>query len=164
MKYARTVRTRNEWQSPAVARQPQRTHPGEDTPLQRSNRRACCLRDVMQWGRSIPFTIAGVFWVHSAFFVPGDLDLWPLTLTFKLLRAKDQTRLPCEFGANPFRGSCHPLSNMSPKKEGVPPISADFAPKIGCHGNLPWPIGKPIPDWTSTPTCLPSLKFWWRSV
>jgi len=32
-------------------------------------------------------------------FVPGDLDLWPLTLTFKLVRASDQTRLPCEFGA-----------------------------------------------------------------
>jgi len=33
---------------------------------------------------------AGVWWVHSAFFVPGDLDLWFLTLTFKLIRAKDQ--------------------------------------------------------------------------
>ena len=38
-------------------------------------------------------------------FIHGDLDLWPLTLTFKLLRARDQTRLPCEFGANPFGGS-----------------------------------------------------------
>jgi len=27
------------------------------------------------------------------FFVPGDLDLWPLTLTFKLIRARDQARL-----------------------------------------------------------------------
>jgi len=36
------------------------------------------------------------------FFVPGDLGLLHLTLTFKLVRAKDQTRLPCEFGANPF--------------------------------------------------------------
>jgi len=47
---------------------------------------------------------------YSAFsvgkkFVPGDLDLWPLTLTFKLLRARDQTSLPCEFGANQFTGS-----------------------------------------------------------
>jgi len=33
---------RNAWQRPAVARQVQRTHPGEDTPLQRSNRRVCC--------------------------------------------------------------------------------------------------------------------------
>jgi len=38
-------------------------------------------------------------------FVPGDLNLWHLTLTFKLVRARDQTRLPCEFGANPFSGS-----------------------------------------------------------
>ena len=34
------------------------------------------------------------------FFVPGDLDL-----DIQTLRARDQTRLPCEFGANPFSGS-----------------------------------------------------------
>jgi len=39
------------------------------------------------------------------FFVPGDLDFGPLTLTFKLFRARDQTRLHCEFGANLFSGS-----------------------------------------------------------
>jgi len=39
------------------------------------------------------------------FFVPSDLDLLPLTLTFKLVRARGQTRLPCEFGANLFSGS-----------------------------------------------------------
>jgi len=38
-------------------------------------------------------------------FVRRDLDLWPLTLTFKLVRTRDQARLPCEFGANPFSGS-----------------------------------------------------------
>jgi len=31
--------------------------------------------------------------------------LIPLTLTFKLARARDQTRLPCEFGVNLFSGS-----------------------------------------------------------
>jgi len=30
---------------------------------------------------------------------------WPWPLTFKLVRATDQTRLPCEFGPNPFSGS-----------------------------------------------------------
>jgi len=30
---------------------------------------------------------------------------WSLTLTFKLVQVRDQTRLPCEFGANPFSGS-----------------------------------------------------------
>jgi len=30
---------------------------------------------------------------------------WLLTLTFNLVRAKDQTRLPCDFGTNPFSGS-----------------------------------------------------------
>jgi len=38
-------------------------------------------------------------------FVPGDRDLWLLTLTFKLVRARDQTHLSCEFGVNPFSGS-----------------------------------------------------------
>jgi len=60
--------------------------------------------------------------------------------------------------------SCHPLWNASPKKEGVPSILADFALKIGCHSNVPSTIGKAMPDWTSTPTCLPSLKIWWRLV
>jgi len=48
---------------------------------------------------------AGVTAALGVFFVSGDLDLWPLTLTFKLLRATDQKRLPCEFRANPFSGS-----------------------------------------------------------
>ena len=30
---------------------------------------------------------------------------WPLTFTFKLVRARDQTCLPCEFGTNQFSGS-----------------------------------------------------------
>ena len=38
-------------------------------------------------------------------FVYGDLNHWPLTLTFKLFWARDQTRYSCEFGANPFSGS-----------------------------------------------------------
>jgi len=33
------------------------------------------------------------------------LSLVTLTLTFKLVRARDQTRVPYEFGANPFSGS-----------------------------------------------------------
>jgi len=42
---------------------------------------------------------------ENAVFDPGNLDLWPLILTFKLVRVRDQTRLPCEFGENPFSGS-----------------------------------------------------------
>ena len=38
-------------------------------------------------------------------FVPGDLDLWPLTLTFKLVQAREKTRLSCEFGTNLFSSS-----------------------------------------------------------
>ena len=30
---------------------------------------------------------------------------WPWSLTFKLVRASDQTRLPCEFDINPFSSS-----------------------------------------------------------
>jgi len=48
------LKTRNAWQSPSVARRAQRTHRGEDTPLQQSNRRACCLRDVI-CNEAVPF-------------------------------------------------------------------------------------------------------------
>ena len=60
-------------------------------PRQRRNGPVCWCTTLcyFQWAR------------YSAFFL-GDLDLWPLTLTFKLIRARDQTRLLCEFGANPF--------------------------------------------------------------
>jgi len=103
------------WQSPAVARQAQRTHTDEDTPLQRPNRRVCWLCDVI-CNEGVPFRPhrGGVMSAQRVF-VPGYLDLSPLTLTFKLTRAKDQTRLQCEFGANPLSGSCHPLSNASLK-------------------------------------------------
>jgi len=43
--------------------------------------------------------------LKNAVFVSGDLDLWSMTLTFKLVWVRDQRRLPCEFGANPFSGS-----------------------------------------------------------
>jgi len=52
----------------------------------------------LQPARSIP-SPPRVIGVNSAFPIPGDLDLWPLTLAFKLIRAKDLTPLPCEFGA-----------------------------------------------------------------
>jgi len=39
----------------------------------------------------------------------------PLTLTFKLMRARDQTHLPWKFGANPFSGS--PEIFYSPTKQ-----------------------------------------------
>jgi len=37
-------------------------------------------------------------------------------MTFKLVQAKDQTRLPCQFGANPFSGS-RDISYTSKKTE-----------------------------------------------
>jgi len=67
--------TRNAWQSPAVARQAQRTHPGEDTPLQRSNHLVCCLCTLSATRAFHSVHTAVVLWVHSAFFVPGYL--WP---------------------------------------------------------------------------------------
>jgi len=54
----------------------------------------------------------------NAVFIPGDLAR-PLTLTFKLIRARDQTRLPCEFGANPFSGS-RDISYTNKKSQTVP--------------------------------------------
>jgi len=55
-------------------------------------------------------------------FVPVDLDLCLLTLIFKLIRVEDQARLLCEFGANPFSGSCHPLWNASEHVSTISPI------------------------------------------
>ena len=53
-------------------------------------------------------------------FVPGDLDLWPLTLTFKFVQAKDQTRLPFELGADPFSGSRDiSYTNKKPRTDGA---------------------------------------------
>jgi len=33
-------------------------------------------------------------------------------LTFKLVRTRDQTRLPCEFGASPFTDWQHQKNNL----------------------------------------------------
>ena len=57
----------------------------------------------------------------------------------KFLRDVEMTSgvLTCPFALP----SCHPLWDASPKNEG---IFADLAPKIGCHGNVPWAIAKGI--------------------
>jgi len=54
----------------------------------------------LQWECSIPSLLG-----YTAHFCPGGLDLSPLTLTFKPVQARDQTHLPCEFGANAFSRS-----------------------------------------------------------
>ena len=59
-----------------------------------------------------------------SFSVPGDLELCPLTLTFKLIRAMDQTRLPWEFGANPFSGS-RDISYTSKRSHTAPETEPD---------------------------------------
>jgi len=66
-----------------------------------------------------------------------------LTLTFQLIRAKDQTRLPCEFGANPFSGSCHPLSNASPKNRTRFDDFAHLAHKWSANITVNSGVGRP---------------------
>jgi len=45
---------------------------------------------------------------------------WPLTLTFKLVRVRDQTRHPYEFGANPFSSSGDiSYTNKKPQNDGA---------------------------------------------
>jgi len=56
---------------------------------------ACSRRD-----RSVA---AGMMGVPKSVFCPWWP--WPLTLTFKLVRSRDQTRPRCEFDANPFSSS-----------------------------------------------------------
>jgi len=56
----------------------------------------------------------------NAVFVFGDLDLWHLTLTFELVRARDQASLPYEFGANRFSGSRYiSYTNKKPHTDGA---------------------------------------------
>jgi len=73
--YIVTDQTGNAWQKPVVARQAQRTHPGEDTPLQRSNGRVCCVRGAICNG-GVPFRLhrGGVVNAQRVF-VPRDLGL-----------------------------------------------------------------------------------------
>ena len=52
-------------------------------------------------------------------FCPWRPCLWPLILTFKLIRARDLTRLPCGFNVNPF--SCSPdISHTNKKSQTAP--------------------------------------------
>jgi len=62
----------------------------------------CCC--VMLFAASTFHSIAaGGWWQCWACFCPWWP--WPLTLTFKLVWARDQARLPFKFGANPFSDS-----------------------------------------------------------
>ena len=183
-------------QNPAVACQAQHMHPGKDTPCSdRIGVPAACA--TLPATRPFHFVHpAGVLWVHSTFFVPGDLDFWPWHSNSSEWRTKHvfhvnlaqirsvvyalhcQTRVPriervspishiwcingrqtisVKSGVNGPKFTiflydvdmisallthpsafpyCHPLWNASPKKGGMSWISADFAPKFGCHGNF----------------------------
>jgi len=62
---------------------------------QRGTRHVFCV-NLLQ----ISSAILGVF-AENTVFGPW----WPLTLTFKVVQAREQTRLPCEYGTSPFSGS-----------------------------------------------------------
>jgi len=79
------------------------------------------------------------------FFVCGDLDLCPLTLTFKLVRARYQTRPRCEFGAN--RSAVPEMFDSQTKwmkkkraKDVLPNIDRTQAPEItpSSDANTQW--------------------------
>ena len=55
-------------------------------------------------------------------FVSGDLDLSLLTLTFKVVPAKDETRLLCKFGANRSAVPAIHCRIQVPRIERVSPI------------------------------------------
>ena len=113
------METRNACQSPAVAHQAQ----GMPHALRRPAKTSLASDQIdapdayTTLSATRPFHFvhtAGVLWVHNTFFVPVNLDLWLLTLTFQLVRAKDQTRLSYEYCTNPFSVSCHILLNARP--------------------------------------------------
>ena len=61
-----------------------------------------------------------------------------MTSTVKLVLARDQTRLPCEFGANPFSGSRDiSYANETTQTDGAKNNLLQFA---ACGNNLRVPI------------------------
>jgi len=90
------------------------TQAAEITPWQRWNGPVCCcmtlfaptmLQCVTQQNRPLRHCRGGGTGVMKVHNVLCPRLPWLLTLTFKLVRTRDQTRLPCEFGANPLSGS-----------------------------------------------------------
>jgi len=168
MTVAHHRKTRNGWQSPAVAHPAQRTHAGDVTPLQRSNGRVGCLRNVI-CNEGFPFRPYRGAASAQRVFVPGDLDHWLLTLTFNLIRAKYRARVPREFDVNPFSGSCHPLSNASPKNRtrilGAKSAEIGDTPsflEIAFHN---WRrIGKRMGALTAQKSYVHRVKIWWTLV
>jgi len=117
-------KTGNVWQSPAVGRQAQPTHPGKDTPLQWSSCRVCCLRSVI-CNEGVPFRPygRGVVSAQRVFYpwwpcpMTFDLDIptrpseWPNTSSVRICRKSIQRFLPsiveCESPeSNAFRWFC----------------------------------------------------------
>jgi len=44
-------------------------------------------------------------------------------------------------------------------------VISPILPKIGCHGNVPWGVGKTGPDWQNSHKNLPfGEKKLWKSV
>jgi len=150
---------------------------------QQGNGVACCCRRlfaasalqcIMQHDGPFP-RCQGVMVVHSAF-----LPIWHLNGCQRItvnsgVSGPKFTKFLCDMErtsgvlmhSSAFL-SYHPLWNASPKKEDVSSISADFAPKIGCHGNIPWAVVKHEIETSSSrtcsATCLPMSKIWWSSV
>jgi len=52
-----------------------------------------------------------------------------VTLTFKVVRARDQTHLPCEFGTNPFSGS--EIFHIQTKRSQTAPKTEPYAVHCG---------------------------------
>jgi len=74
---------------------------------------------------------------RKPFFVRVDLDLWPLTLTFELVRARNQRRLPCEFVVKPFSGFQD--ISYTTKKSQTARQKQNLAQFTAC-GNYPQPV------------------------
>jgi len=87
---------------------------------------------------------------------------WPLTLTFKLVRVRDQTRLPREFVANPFSSS-RDISYTNKKLEQR--CFSKHKPHAG-RWNHPWQQqnGPAAAEWRYMHKRVPFCRFrgWWE--
>jgi len=59
---------------------------------------------------------------------------------------------------------CNPFLNAMATNKVEQTDSANFDPKIGCHGNIPWAIGKRRQIGNLRSNIYHMVKNWWKSV
>ena len=86
---------------------------------------------------------------------------WPWLLTFKLVRARDQTPLPCKFGANPFSYS---RDIWVTNKKKLITDSAKNRTLLACGNNRKLYIQPRSWRWNGLQCCHWKIPFSWADI